>query len=323
MILTTLGALASFFWYANTLAFFTQEFRDASPSEHHALFEKYYGKLTANQMATAIESTSGICHGQTHELGKVVYAHTKDIGEAFRECGKSCTEGCFHGVLMAALGADNAAGIKDGQHIKLADLSAKVSDICATAQDHRPGNCAHGIGHAFTYLADYRPDIALPLCESFPTLPLKFYCAGGTYMEFDMNKYDLVCDDTTPYTAVCWTYKARHFIGKTKSFGEASEKCLALPGLQRRGCFRGLGFMYMGTVENYPDLLPSICNAGDLDDKIVCIEGVIEKLADAHEARAIEACKYFGEPLRAACDRAARDKLYALDKPFERYLKAE
>jgi hypothetical protein len=322
MVIASLVGAGAFFWHARTLQAFVRDFRATAPEARRALFERYYATLDAHQMATAIEGITAVCHGQTHDLGKVVYAHTKDIGEAFRECGKACTEGCFHGVLMEALGTDDTLGMNKNIHLRIEDLTAKVSTICETASDHRPGNCAHGIGHAFMYLADYHPEIALPLCNAFPTTPLQFYCSGGAYMELDTAGFELPCDPSLPFEAACWTYKTKSFVTNTKNPGDASQKCLTLPdGPARRGCFRGIGFINLGRIETYPDLLPSICRYGSFDDQVACMEGAIEKLADAHESRAIEACKYIGEPLRTECNRAARDKLYSLDKPFERYLK--
>ena len=49
---------------------------------------------------------------------------------------------------------------------------------------YSPGDCAHGVGHALMWLADYDVQPALDACKLFVEPPLAYYCATGAYMEY-------------------------------------------------------------------------------------------------------------------------------------------
>ncbi len=93
------------------------------------------------------------------------------------------------------------------------------------------------------------------------------------------------------------------------------EECLKLPDSQRLGCFHGLGNVYLKTVARKPALLSEICLAGRQEDQIMCIEGVIEKLADYDERLAMLACSSLKGENAKVCYEAAKEKMYRLNKP--------
>ena len=55
---------------------------------------------------------------------------------------------------------------------------------------------------------------------------------------------------------------------------------------------------------------------GNHNERIMCIEGIIEKTADFNEEEAMNICKFIEEgEYREVCESAAREKMYRLDKP--------
>jgi hypothetical protein len=92
-------------------------------------------------------------------------------------------------------------------------------------------------------------------------------------------------------------------------------RCARLEALQRRGCYHGLGYAAISTVLGDPEAIVRLCGSGERDDRIVCVEGVIEKLADLREGRAKAACAFIEDDLRGVCDAAVERKMYGLDKP--------
>jgi hypothetical protein len=73
--------------------------------------------------------------------------------------------------------------------------------------------------------------------------------------------------------------------------------------------------MYADAVGQDPLIFPSVCAYGSLDDQTVCIEGVIEKVADRDEGRARMACGLLEGASEAVCSAAAQEKMYRLTKP--------
>jgi len=55
--------------------------------------------------------------------------------------------------------------------------------------------------------------------------------------------------------------------------------------------------------------------SGNHNERITCIEGVIEKLADYNEEEAMNICYFTEGEYRKVCESAAREKMYRLDKP--------
>jgi hypothetical protein len=73
--------------------------------------------------------------------------------------------------------------------------------------------------------------------------------------------------------------------------------------------------MYAQTVGQTPAVFPAVCAHGTLEDQTLCIEGVIEKLADHDEHRARLACNVLEAAPAEICSAAATEKMYRLDKP--------
>ena len=92
-----------------------------------------------------------------------------------------------------------------------------------------------------------------------------------------------------------------------------------MDGLDRLGCFDGYASAQVGAVEKKPEKLNEICQHGNIDDQKVCIEAIIERLADYQEPQAYAACTFVEGELNEFCNRAADRKYYSVDKSFELY----
>jgi hypothetical protein len=311
---------------------FIDAFAAVSYSERRLVFEQYFDKLGVQKMLDELDAFYPVCHSQAHDLGKVILATEKDINKSIEMCGNSCTGGCFHGVLMEAFaGIDFKTDDSEG-HIDLDSLKHKMRTICS--DDHvsdiqRIGNCAHGMGHALAYISNYNLKEALASCELFDAGPLIFYCTSGVFMEYDIvhgsdetPSLYYPCDKFTDYPAACWRYRSRHVVYGLGSNQEYAYDCMARSGFDRLGCFHGFGFYHIEKIVATPSNLRHVCQFGNMNDKKICIEGAIEKLADIDAVAAKNACNsMYNIELKNHCIVAANNKLYTLDKSFDLYYK--
>jgi len=112
-------------------------------------------------MLDYLEQRYQTCHGSAHDMGKAVFAHSKDINKALRTCGNGCTNACMHGVVSEAFGGK-----------ELEEITSKMTGFCKEGEMsklHKPGNCAHGIGHALMIKTYHDIDRSLSACEEFST----------------------------------------------------------------------------------------------------------------------------------------------------------
>ena len=303
-------------FFLNAQFFLEYRFRN----NKRMVFEKFIDSLGGGAMLDYLEEWHSHCHRVAHDLGKVVFAHSKDINQALRTCGNGCTNACMHGVLTEAF------GVKESEKI-----ASKMNSFCKEgemAKLHKPGNCAHGIGHALMITTHHNLDKSLSFCEEFSTSGMDHYCATGVFMEYTehkkMNHKEIVknptlhypCDIYTEFSAACYRYrmpKIRTILKNDRK--RLVKECQKLPDSQRRGCFHGLGKAYQVTVNQNPTLLPEVCLVGRQEDQIMCIEGVIEKLADYDQKTAMLACSYLKGENAKVCYEAGKEKMYRINKP--------
>jgi hypothetical protein len=99
------------------------------------------------------------------------------------------------------------------------------------------------------------------------------------------------------------------------SADSVASHCGRLDGVQRRGCFHGLGYAGIAMVLEDPERIVELCDVGARDDRVTCVEGVVEKLADLNQGRARAACAFIEDDVRPVCEQAAERKMYGLEKP--------
>ena len=196
------------------------------------------------------------CHAQAHNLGRVIYEHTKDLPAATALCQSTCTAGCVHGVLMGLFASTSGWSDKErsvDDHATMKDLTQEfrkeVAGMCERSEITRYtgiGNCYHAVGHALTTLADYDIPSALDMCTLFSAKGpgAVYYCATGVYMERDIGlgasdakKSEVYpCTDNS-YPAACFRYKLRRVFKLPRDYEKVIQLCAGLSGAQKSGCF--------------------------------------------------------------------------------------
>ncbi len=283
----------------------------AAGTKDRPVFERHLPGIGPVALLGYLEESYPACHAHAHSLGKELYAQSQDLMLALQICGTRCTGACMHGVVGEALG--------EGLH---SDIGERMEGFCSSEAmaAHKRGNCAHAIGHALL-LNGRDLGRALSGCRNFELPAMRYYCATGVYMQYRdwlkegeiPNRRPTVlypCDEYELYPAACFRYMMS-FIPKASGYTgyDIIKTCSALAAPQRRGCFHGLGFAYLGVimerVEDDPEVLAALCEHGTLADQTLCVEGVIEKLADYDEAMAHLSCDGVSSELTLTCHDAA------------------
>jgi hypothetical protein len=292
----------------------------ANSTGNRQVYKKYLPILGIGAILDYLEKGNPYCHGEAHNLGKELYAQTRDIGQSLILCGSRCTGGCMHGVIGEAFG---------GQLHE--DVANKMDGFCQSGEmlrDHKPGNCAHAMGHAL--MLSNNGDLARSLksCEEFKQPGMDYYCATGVYMQYqfflqegkfprDGQLLSATCGKEERFPAACYRYMLRVIRNDADDEREKLiATCLSLTDThQQRGCFHGLGNLYSKQMLIRPVLFAEICRHGDVESQTLCIEGAIEKLADFDSRQAEWLCTALSGNNLETCMAATRHKMYSLDKP--------
>jgi hypothetical protein len=280
------------------------------------VFARYIDSLGTQEILDVLEDRNPFCHSEAHELGRAVFAHFKDVGRSLVECGSRCTSACLHGVLKEAFGHSTAEQVR-----------AQLGAVCTTgamAEIRRPGNCAHGMGHALMMVTENDVERAIDGCADFRDTAMAYYCVTGVYMElFDQGAGQsqgkgayYPCDAYPRYPAACYRYHGERMLAAADGDApKAAELCRSLPAAQRRGCFHGLGFAQMALVAREPKLIAAACPAEPAEDRTLCLEGLMERFGAWQPAQALAACDGLEGAAAATCREAASEGMYRLSKP--------
>jgi hypothetical protein len=301
--------------------------------ERRRLYEAYLKIIGANGILDGIENVSPKCHSEAHDAGKVIFAEIRDIGRSLRVCADRCFSGCMHGVLMEAFAG--AAGAPK-RHVNLDAIKRVMNDTCyrnaVMTASYSPGDCAHGVGHALMVVTRYDIPRAIEGCQGFQDRAMIYYCATGAYMEYvterdfeDARTKTLFYPcDTYDYPAACARYKMAHVAERhydaNKKFEELVRECEELTGKFRLGCFHGLGNAHMWPIASRETTLEKVCNLPVSNERFMCIEGAMERMAKFHEKRAQEVCAELAGEDRRTCFTAVEHKMYHMKKDFALYL---
>jgi hypothetical protein len=298
---------------------FADELFAAGPNTR-PVFENYLDTLGTARILDVLEAAYPLCHHQSHELGRALYARRRDLGAALQECGTRCTSGCMHGILKEAF-SDSAAPEQRDALLQQMVSFCREGEI---ARLHKPGNCAHGIGHALLALSARDLGAALGDCRAFGQPALEYYCATGIFMEYlqpepveELRGRSLhyPCDTYTRYPTACYRYRASQILRALGSdWRRLAAECRQLDPALRLGCWHGLGAASIAAVSRNPLFLGELCRNAGADEQKVCIEGAVEKLADYNEPAALAACAGLRGENNAICRAAALEKMYRLDK---------
>jgi hypothetical protein len=182
------------------------------------------------------------------------------------------------------------------------------------------------VGHGAAYVSDYDIPRALRLCEAVGPPALQYYCASGAYMQLFMTFQRQIsaradhypCDEATRFAAACSRYKVFFMLARASTRGNplpaVIAECLGLPARVQPGCFHGLGHAHVGVVAQAPPRIREVCEHGPAAAQWLCIQGVVEKLAEVDEPAARRACAELRGRNAEVCREAARNKLYGVRK---------
>jgi len=318
--------------YTQTKKEFLERLRK-SGKEKRRLYEDFFPYLGAEGILNGIKELWPHCHSEAHDLGKVIYSHVQDITKGIEICDERCHSGCMHGVLMEAI---TTKGWTESSGFDVAILRPLVSPLCSTnsllTKAYSPGDCAHGVGHALTVVANYHIQSALRGCELFGNEKAEYYCATGVYMEYvnvsdesdSRSKSLLYPCDAFAFPAACARYKMVHVIRRhyqsRRQLENLKEQCRQFPSRVRLGCFHGLGNAHVPYLAKGLISLNQVCSGLTKNEEIVCIDGAIERLAKYDGPRALEVCQEFHEEETTHCLSAVRHKMYNMEKDLGLYL---
>lgn len=297
------------------------------------LVEIFLPVIGANGALDGIKSVWPKCHTEAHDLGKVIFAHVRDVGIGLRVCADQCNSGCMHGVLMEAF---TTIGNTSPHHMDLAILGPAIKDLCRSnpvmTASYSPGDCAHGVGHALMNLAGYKIPDALNACQRNENQAMEYYCATGAYMEY-MRERDsqdapmksvLYPCDQYDYPAACARYKmpyvARRHYASGRTLAELKTICSSLSDPVRRGCFHGLGNAHMHIIAAGKISIRTVCLNPVLVEEFVCIDGAMERMAKYYPDTAVRVCDELDGKNKASCLAAVSRKLYDMNKDLSIYL---
>ena len=296
---------------------FLAEYRAAAGDARRKVLEAWIPRLGVPGLLDALESGFPSCHDHAHELGKVAYATSRDMPGALRACQTRCVSGCMHGVLMEAFTERPGA------------LRERIATLCdgeTFRQIHKKGDCVHGVGHGAAYVSDYDIPRALALCEAVGERAYQYYCASGAYMQVFMTFQKQIsarvdhypCDEAKRFAAACYRYKVFFMLARAAARGQGIEavaaECLGLPSRVQPACFHGIGHASVGTVAEAPARIHEVCERGPAAAHWLCIQGVVEKLAELDEPAALRVCAELREKNAEVCQEATRNKLYGIRK---------
>ena len=293
-------------------------------ASQQSVFAKYLDILGAGEILDFLEAVHPSCHSQAHELGAAIFAQLKDVNLALRVCDTRCTSGCMHGIMQAAF-----------RGATIEDVTRQMGNFCSggeMSRTHKPGNCAHGIGHSLMGLSGHDVEASLNACSAFAEPAMAYYCATGVFMEDQVTEKTaernasarllastnphFPCDVHNQFPAACYRYHVARMIQFFR--GDRSkvvQACLALPRSSQLGCLHGYGTAHIGAIAYNPNVIAKICSHGTSEGQAMCIEGAIEKLADFSEEKAKAACDALDGENAVVCDAAAQEKMYRLHKP--------
>jgi len=271
-----------------------------TPEALQKLYEEFFEKMSTTSLLSSIEKDQ-FCHEEGHELGKVIYRRTgKNLSDSFYTCGRTCADGCYHGVFMEAFrpGEIRPEGF---EHVTADEIRPKILEICTLSLSYQaPEECAHAVGHGLMLNLNEIAK-ALDLCTVFTDMGVQYYCSTGVFMQHDIDfglettKNDGIyapCD-TFPdrYGVACYRYKVGRIFALYPDIKDVVAICTSLSGKARLGCFHGLGVAQYSTVLNTPAMLKTICSYGTSDSEILaCIDGAMENVTLSDRERGKEAC---------------------------------
>lgn len=330
LILVTGITLATFGVYAwnslhhPTLEAFRSEYLRTPYKGQEAIAKRFLAWYTPHELLASIQggAADGVCHVEAHAIGRAIYAQNRNFSDSLKQCGNSCTFGCFHGVMMGvfATDSDTLGGSVEAESPAeyLASIRDSAVDLCSRPEVQgtvHARSCVHGLGHVFV---SGTGDIAASLesCKTLKDIEAVNACAAGVFMEylFDsshsavmLKKGPAPCDSYPSFTASCYQYKAYGWLLAYEDPHAALVACDAL-GTNARICIRSTGRAAATehVVEGGGEV-DGLCGFLPREKRDECMSGAYMKALDLYDADDVDrVCDRVDTVHRSHCDRALK-----------------
>lgn len=113
----------------------------------------------------------------------------------------------------------------------------------------------------------------------------------------------------------------RRLIKTANDIPRMAKACRSLKDPYRLGCFHGMGNAFMGVLAQKKVPLMTVC-AGEDDERFVCIEGAMERMAKYHREKAGEVCGQLPKNStdRETCEDSIERGMYDMQKDLSLYV---
>ncbi len=269
------------------------------------------------------------CHFVGHVVGQQLYRKYQSVEKAMKECSRTCSAACPHGIIGEAfaeqLGFTKPDQVEELGHLDADELMQVGRRLCRGPQ------ACHGVGHAlFQAYQQFTP--ALAMCKKVTPPSQRAYCYSGVFME----NADLLTDRNmralpsnafpqaqelptycTKYTDVyqkrmCFVYFPRIVYALLRAQGKSTADAMGYAknicdsyekhSTERSACFAGLGSNNFYLAAENPDTASFSCTFPNKADSAACNLGQL--LIDAADRTSITFpyCRSITEPdLRSTC----------------------
>ncbi len=293
-----IACIAVLLWnatHALTIENFKKQYPKGATPEQEVLADQYLKVFTAAELMQAVEeqNADGLCHVAGHAVGRSLYKADPNFTEGIRQCGSTCTFGCFHGVMLEMFDteSDTLGGVIEGESPEavLTQVKSLAKDLCTKPEVLsvvQIRTCYHGLGHVFASMENNDLDRGLDGCDIFPDPRVKSACVTGVFMEylFSASSTDAITKDEKPCDAYpefmreCFIYKAYGWVAAWGGVQPAMKACDSF-GEDRRLCIRNVSRAaatekMMATVAGFDEL----CGSLDGDDYKECVSGAFLKI---------------------------------------------
>jgi hypothetical protein len=185
------------------------------------------------------------CHVMAHAIGHAAWRKHRDLPSAFRACSSACIQGCWHGVLEAAMMSPAPERVALKTAVSFCDTLGR--DTLERRQ------CLHGLGHGLMHQRRDDLKAAVAGCESLGGPYESDQCLGGLWMQwthFPVHEGPRAFGEKAP--ALCEGVrrdllgKCAHAVGGAAMFASAHDEaaakaiCRRLPAEQQRSCVKGV-----------------------------------------------------------------------------------
>jgi hypothetical protein len=304
---------------------FQREYAIGDVWHQQAVAEKYLQLYPAPVLLQAIEDAhaAGNCHSQGHGIGRALYKADPNFASVIRQCGGTCTYGCFHGAMMEMFQteSDTLGGVVDEVTPEkfIERVKSEARDLCyrpeVTSVTH-PQACTHGLGHVFALLSGTDLKQAIDACAILSDSRAIDSCASGAFMEYlfspaaatvALSKGKEPCDDYPGHIRSCYRYKAYGWI---KTWGGAQEALAACNSLGDHAldCIESVGRAAATEKTLASGLgISALCMrlSGQAHDR--CVLGEMMKYIDINIDATDSACAKVDHVYHDACERALAD----------------